>query len=81
MHVAMPKWPINQFEPVQQRRKQVQRAYCPHMYCKYEASDSHLCVKNPLLARGQRSCLRGSSFVAENGCEVILGGSDRLEPM
>ena len=59
-----------------------QRAYCTHMYCKYEALHSHLCVlKNPLLARGQRSCLRGSSFVAENGCEVILGGSDRLEPM
>ena len=51
------------------------------MYCKYEALDSHLFVKNPLLARGQGSCLRGSSFVAENGCEVILGGSDRLEPM
>ena len=29
---ALPKWPINQFKPVQQSRKQLLRAYCPNIY-------------------------------------------------
>ena len=32
MHVAMPKWPINQFKLVQQSRKQALRASCPNTY-------------------------------------------------
>ena len=28
----MPKWPINQFKPVQQSRQQALRAYCPNIY-------------------------------------------------
>ena len=32
VHVAMPKWPTNQFQPVQQSRKQVLRAYCHNLY-------------------------------------------------
>ena len=30
MHVAMPKYPINQFKLVQQKRQQVLRPYCPN---------------------------------------------------
>ena len=32
VHVVLPKWPINQFKPVQQSRQQVLRAYCPNIY-------------------------------------------------
>ena len=30
--VAFPKWPINQFKPVQQSRQQELRAYSPDLY-------------------------------------------------
>ena len=33
MHVALPKWPINQFKPIQQSRQKALRAYCPNIYC------------------------------------------------
>ena len=32
VHVTLAKQPINQFKPVQQRRDQVLRAYCPNIY-------------------------------------------------
>ena len=32
VHVALPKLAINQLKPVQQRRQQEQRAYCPDKY-------------------------------------------------
>ena len=31
VHVALPKWPMNQFIPVHQSRQQVLRAYCPNL--------------------------------------------------
>ena len=31
--VALSKHPINQLKPVQQRRQQEQRPYCPNIYC------------------------------------------------
>ena len=35
VHVALPKWPMNQFKPVQQSIQQALRADCPniHIYC------------------------------------------------
>ena len=39
VHVAFPKWPINQFKLVHQSRKQVIRAYCPNIYS--ELSQCH----------------------------------------
>ena len=32
MHASLAKWLINQFKPVQQRRQQALRAYCPNIY-------------------------------------------------
>ena len=32
MHVAMPKYPINLFKLVQQKRQQALRPYCPNIY-------------------------------------------------
>ena len=32
MHVVLPKWPKDQFKPVQQSRQQELRAYCPNIY-------------------------------------------------
>ena len=32
MHVALPKWPIDQFKPVQKSRQQELRAYFPNIY-------------------------------------------------
>ena len=32
VHVALPKWPINQFKPVQQSRQQALKAYCLNIY-------------------------------------------------
>ena len=32
MLVVLSKWPMNQFKPVQQRRQQIIRAYCPNIY-------------------------------------------------
>jgi hypothetical protein len=32
VHITLPKWPINQFKPDQQTRKQALRAYCPNIY-------------------------------------------------
>ena len=32
VHVALPKWPINNFKLVKQSRQQVPRAYCPNLY-------------------------------------------------
>jgi hypothetical protein len=32
VHVALPKWLMNQFKPVQQSRQQALRAYCPNIY-------------------------------------------------
>ena len=32
VHFALPKRPINQFQPVWQSRQQVLRAYCPNIY-------------------------------------------------
>ena len=32
VHVALPKWPLNQFQPVQHARQQVPRAYCSNIY-------------------------------------------------
>ena len=32
MLVAMSKWPVNQFKPVQQSRQEALRAYCPNIY-------------------------------------------------
>ena len=35
VYVALTKWPINQFKPVQQSRQQWRRAYCPNIYTVY----------------------------------------------
>ena len=32
LHVALPKWSLNQLKPVQQITQQVLRAYCPNIY-------------------------------------------------
>ena len=32
VHLDLPKWPINQFEPVEQSRHQALKAYCPNIY-------------------------------------------------
>ena len=32
VHIALPRWPINQFKPVQQSRHQALKAYCPKIY-------------------------------------------------
>ena len=32
-HVALSKWAIDQFKPVQQSRQQALKAYCPNIYC------------------------------------------------
>ena len=37
--VALPKWLINYFKPVQQSRLQVLRAYCPNIYTLYEGKE------------------------------------------
>ena len=38
VHVALHKRPINQFQPLQQKRQQGLRAYCSYLYTVYEGA-------------------------------------------
>ena len=39
VHVALPKLAINQLKPVQQRRQQEQKAYCPNIYIDFGSKE------------------------------------------
>jgi hypothetical protein len=76
VHLDLPKWHINQFEPVEQSRQQALKAYCPNIYILWLKDWSATVRQEPLMMEAFGPCLpsrrQGDVFMAKVEADATI---------